>query len=61
MLFLDASLRYDYGFTDAENKDYNRNINHPNGEIVTSRALTSNSTGGVTIGVRYLFSENSMK
>lgn len=55
MLSLDAALRFDYGFTDAENKDYKKNINHPNGATVTTRAMTSNSTGGITIGLRYLF------
>ncbi len=55
MLMLDAALSYDYGFTDAENKDYKKNINHPNGAVVTSRAMTYNSTAGLTIGLRYLF------
>jgi len=55
MITLDAALRYDYGFTDAENKDYKKNINHPNGAVVTSRAMTYNSTAGITIGLRYLF------
>lgn len=55
MLSLDASLRYDYGFTDAENKDYKKNINHPNGAVITTRAMSFNSTAGLTIGLRYLF------
>lgn len=55
MLSIDAALRGDYGFTDAENKDYKKNINHPNGAVITSRAITNNCTAGVTIGLRYLF------
>jgi len=54
-LSLDAALRYDYGFTDAENKDYKKNINHPNGAIIINRATTYNTTAGITVGLRYLF------
>lgn len=52
---LDGALRYDYGFTNAENKDYTNNINHPNGAYITNRAITNNTTAGLTIGLRYLF------
>lgn len=57
-LFFDALLRFDYGFTDAEDKDYKPNVNNPTvsneGKITTNRAVTNNSTAGVTIGIRYL-------
>lgn len=57
--YLDALLRYDYGFTDAEDKDYKLNVNNPtgttNGNGITDRAATYNSTAGITIGIRYLF------
>lgn len=55
MLTLDAALRADCGVTDAENKDYKKNINHPNGAVVASRAITYNTTAGITIGLRYAF------
>ncbi len=55
MLSIDASLRGDYGFTDAENKDYKKNINHPNGAVISSRVITNNATAGVTVGLRYVF------
>lgn len=59
---LDASLRGDCGFTDAEDKDYKLNINNPtvavngNGSesTISNRAMTSNATAGVTVGIRYL-------
>lgn len=55
--FIDAMLRFDYGFTDAENKDYKANINDPTGNIegvnITNRATTNNTTAGVTIGLKY--------
>jgi hypothetical protein len=53
-LSLYVALRFDYGFADAENKDYKKNINHPNGAVTITRALTSNATGGLTVGLRYL-------
>ena len=55
MLSVDAALRGDFGFTNAENEDYDKNINHPNGAIVKTRAITNNANAGLTIGVRYLF------
>lgn len=55
MLSIDAAFRGDYAFTDSENKDYKKNINHPNGAVITSRAITNNATAGVTVGLRYLF------
>ena len=62
-LSLDVLLRYDYGFTDAENKDYPNNINNPitgsaiNGNSMANRAITNNMTAGLTVGVKYLFGE----
>lgn len=68
-VMLDAALRFDYSFTDAEDKDYTRNINDPfpaaasNGGTAsgasaivnnTNRATTSNMTAGLTVGFRYL-------
>ena len=56
--FIDAMLRFDYGFTDAENKEYRANINDPKGTTeginLTNRAITNNTNAGVTIGLRYL-------
>lgn len=60
-LCIHANLRFDYAFTDAENKDYKHNINNPlvvsngNGTSNTSRAIANNMTAGLTFGVRYLF------
>lgn len=58
---LDASVRADCGFTDAENKDYKLNVNNPsapvtngNGAAISNRSMTSNATAGITIGIRYL-------
>lgn len=55
---VDAAVRYDYGFTDAENKSYKKNINDPfgsaNGNGFSDRADTNNETLGLTIGIRYL-------
>ncbi len=64
-LFLDASLRFDYAFTDAEDKDYNTIINTPlavpphNGHIIynSGRAVTNNITTVVTVGIRYVFAK----
>ena len=58
-LILDATLRFDYGLTNAENKNYTLNINKPTDENGNSsanpnRAITSNMTAGLTIGLRYL-------
>lgn len=57
-LFLDAMIRLDYGFTDAENKDYAPNINNPVADNDprrnADRDFTSNATSGITIGLRYL-------
>jgi hypothetical protein len=65
--YLDTSLRFDYGFMDAENKDYRKNFNNPN-EITgtngtsttyvnnSNRAITNNMTTGLTVGLRYVFS-----
>ncbi len=57
--YLDALLRYDYDFTNAENTNMNAHIN--DGPLITnggtgspSRANTLNSTAGLTIGVRYV-------
>ena len=63
-LFLDASLRYDYSVTDAENKDYKQYINNPsvlitNGGGINNRAMAHNMTAGVTIGIRYLIAKNT--
>lgn len=66
-LFLDTSVRFDYAFTDAENKDYNKNINNP-GELiftngysypVNNRKIANNMTSGLTVGIRYLISTNN--
>ena len=62
-IYLDASMRFDYGITDAENKNYNKNINNPlevpitNGYSlgINSRAIANNMAAGITIGIRYLF------
>jgi hypothetical protein len=57
MLFLDASLRYDYGFTDAENKNYQHNfisITGNGGTPPPNRAVTNNSTLGLAVGLRCL-------
>lgn len=42
---LDAGLRFDYSFTNAEDKDY---VNYTQG-----RANTNNMTAGVEVGLRY--------
>lgn len=55
MLSIDAAVRGDCGFTNAENENYGKNINHPNGAITTNRAITNNATVGLTVGLRYLF------
>jgi opacity protein-like surface antigen len=44
-LFLDAGLRFDYAFTNAENEDY---IGYP-----TGRATTYNMNAGVEVGLKY--------
>lgn len=57
-LLLDAMVRLDYGFTDAENKDYGPNINNPVADNdprrTADRDFTSNATSGITIGLRYV-------
>lgn len=57
-LFLDAAFRYDYAFTDAENKSYQTHINNPltttNGNGTSTRKITNNETLGITVGIRYL-------
>lgn len=46
-LSLDAGLRFDYAFTNAEDEDY--------AFYKPGRAVTNNMTGGVEIGLRYHF------
>jgi len=64
MLLLDATLRYDYDFTDAENSAYKLTINNPvpvlsRAQTVTATApraaSTYNMTAGLTVGLKYLF------
>jgi opacity protein-like surface antigen len=65
-LSIDASVRIDYGFTDAEEKDYNLNINIPNtngnsgngSSTKNNRAITNNLTTGLTFGLNYIFPAN---
>lgn len=45
-LYLSAAWRFDYDFTNAEDKNY--------GEYVAGRASTHNITSGLEIGLRYL-------
>jgi hypothetical protein len=63
MLILDATLRYDYDFSDAENSAYKMNINNPIQQSVTTRiplivsprpSSTYNMTAGLSIGLKYL-------
>lgn len=57
VLILETSLRYDFGFTDAEDKDYHRSLNDPDAPangVNDGRAVTSNMTAGVNIGLKYL-------
>lgn len=57
VLILETSLRYDFGFTDAEDKDYNRSLNDPDAPangVNDGRAVTNNMTAGVNIGLKYL-------
>lgn len=59
-LCLDASLKFEYGITDAENKEYTKNINNPlsatfDGSGINNREITRTSTAGIAIGLRYLF------
>jgi len=60
-LLLETSLRYDFGFTDAEDKDYDKNINDADapgdGIDNNNRAVTNNMTAGVNVGLRYVFGE----
>lgn len=60
--FLDIALRYDYGFTNAENEDYKGSINeahdNTNGNgngLAANRAMTNTMTAGIVAGVRFLF------
>lgn len=61
-MFLDIAIRYDYGFTNAEDNDFVTHINHPltpgvgNG-LSTTRSTTNNSTVGLTVGFRWLCSK----
>lgn len=57
VLILETSLRYDFGFTDAEDKDYHRSLNDPDAPtngVNEGRAVTNNMTAGVNIGLKYL-------
>ena len=64
-IYIDASLRFDYGFTDAENKNYTKNINNPYELIKTngystnnnSRKFANNITSGLSFGIRYVFTK----
>jgi hypothetical protein len=66
-VFIDSSLRFDYGFTDAENKNYTKNINNPyeliqtNGysNNVNSRKNANNITSGLSFGIRYVFNNTT--
>ena len=66
-VFIDASLRFDYGFTDAENKNYTKNINNPYELIQTngystntnSRKIANNITSGLSFGIRYVFNNTT--
>jgi hypothetical protein len=68
-IYLDASVRFDYGITDTENKNYKKNINDPlevpitNGYSlgINSRSIANNMTGGISIGIRYLFRHGTMQ
>ena len=46
-LFLQTGLNFDYGFSNAENKDYTG--------FTPGRANTSNMTTGVQVGLKYQF------
>jgi opacity protein-like surface antigen len=56
-LYLDLVIRYDYGFTNAEDKNHNLGINNTEtgslGDASSGRASTYNSTLGLLIGLRY--------
>jgi len=55
---LDLAVRYDFGVTDAENKDYQHNFTSTTGNGGASpsdRAVTNNMTLGLAVGLRCLF------
>lgn len=55
-IVLDAALRYDAGITNAEDSDFPSNIHNPfESKQSGSRAMTSNMTLGLTVGLRYNF------
>ncbi len=59
-LSIDMAIRFDYGFTNAENEDYILNIHNPS-DLVTPapatspRETTNNTTVGLNVGIRYSF------
>ncbi len=62
-VILDASVRADYGFSNAEYKHNKLNINDAstigagNESASTARAVTHNMTAGISIGLRFLLRE----
>ncbi len=63
LLMLDATLRYDYDFADAEMSSYKTVVNNPSPSLTriplstttTRNASTYNMTAGVSVGLKYLF------